>query len=107
MLVLTRKPAETIRIGEDIVIKVIKTGKGTVKIGIEAPANVRVMRGELEVDNAVPVIPANFGRRCEWSLTSILMLPDATRQTQLKPSDSFQHTSFFSFERTGLRRKGI
>lgn len=62
MLVLTRKPAETIRIGENIVIKVIKTGKGTVKIGIEAPANVRVMRGELEVDETpVPVIPANFG----------------------------------------------
>lgn len=34
MLVLTRKAAETIRIGNDIVIKVIKTAKGTVKIGI-------------------------------------------------------------------------
>ena len=61
MLVLTRKPAEIIRIGEDIVIKVIKTGKGTVKIGIEAPANVRVMRGELVEDEApAPVIPATF-----------------------------------------------
>ena len=59
MLVLTRKPAEIIRIGEDIVIKVIKTGKGTVKIGIEAPANVRVMRGELVADETpAPVIPA-------------------------------------------------
>jgi carbon storage regulator len=62
MLVLTRKPAEVIRIGENIVIKVIKTGKGTVKIGIEAPANVRVMRGELvEDETPVPVIPTNFG----------------------------------------------
>ena len=61
MLVLTRKPAETIRIGEDIVIKVIKTGKGTVKIGIEAPSDVRVMRGELvEDETPVPVIPAAF-----------------------------------------------
>jgi carbon storage regulator len=61
MLVLTRKPAEIIRIGEDIVIKVIKTGKGTVKIGIEAPANVRVMRGELVADETpAPVIPASF-----------------------------------------------
>ena len=59
MLVLTRKPAEIIRIGEDIVIKVIKTGKGTVKIGIEAPANVRVMRGELVADETpATVIPA-------------------------------------------------
>ncbi len=62
MLVLTRKPAETIRIGEDIVIKVIKTGKGTVRIGIEAPASVRVMRGELvEESTPVPVIPAVLG----------------------------------------------
>lgn len=62
MLVLTRKPAETIRIGDDIVIKVIKTGKGTVRIGIEAPANVRVMRGELvEESTPVPVIPAVLG----------------------------------------------
>jgi carbon storage regulator len=62
MLVLTRKPAETIRIGEDIVIKVIKTGTGTVKIGIEAPASVRVMRGELvEDERTAPVIPSTFG----------------------------------------------
>ena len=62
MLVLTRKPAEIIRIGNDIVIKVIKTGKGTVKIGIEAPANVRVMRGELVQDELpAPSIPSSFG----------------------------------------------
>jgi carbon storage regulator len=47
MLVLTRKVTETIQIGDGIVIKVIKTGRGSVKIGIEAPDDVRVMRGEL------------------------------------------------------------
>jgi carbon storage regulator CsrA len=36
-----------IQIGDDIVIKVIRTGKSTVKIGIEAPAHVRVLRAEL------------------------------------------------------------
>ncbi|MDA1231454.1 MAG: carbon storage regulator [Planctomycetota bacterium] len=62
MLVLTRKAAETIRIGNDIVVKVIKTAKGTVKIGIEAPANIRVMRGELVEDvHPVPSIPSSFG----------------------------------------------
>ena len=64
MLVLTRKSAETIRIGNDIVIKVIKTAKGTVKIGVEAPANIRVMRGELVEDHEVqpvPSLPASFG----------------------------------------------
>ncbi len=43
MLVLTRKRLETIKIGNDIVVKVIQTGKGTVKLGIEAPGDVRVL----------------------------------------------------------------
>ncbi|HUQ69444.1 MAG TPA: carbon storage regulator [Planctomycetaceae bacterium] len=47
MLVLTRKRDGVIRIGENIVIRVIRTGKTSVKIGIDAPANVRVVRGEL------------------------------------------------------------
>ena len=47
MLVLTRKTAETIHIGNDIVIKVISCGRGRVKIGVEAPNTVRVVRGEL------------------------------------------------------------
>jgi carbon storage regulator len=47
MLVLTRKMDEMIQIGDSIVIKVIATGRGKVKLGIEAPSSVRVLRGEL------------------------------------------------------------
>jgi carbon storage regulator len=47
MLVLTRKRSEMIHIGEDILIKVIRTGRSSVKIGIEAPDDIRVLRGEL------------------------------------------------------------
>ena len=46
MLILTRKRDDSIKIGEDIVIRVMRTGKGSVKIGIEAPASVRIVRGE-------------------------------------------------------------
>ena len=64
MLVLTRKPAETIQIGEDVVIKVIKTSKGTVKIGIDAPDDVRVVRGEL-VSESTAQSPGTSGvKRC-------------------------------------------
>jgi carbon storage regulator len=49
MLVLTRKKSEAIRIGNDVFVKVIRTGRSTVKIGIDAPANVRVVRGELVI----------------------------------------------------------
>ncbi len=47
MLVLTRKAMETIKIGDNVVIKVICTGTKSVRIGIEAPDDVRILRGEL------------------------------------------------------------
>ena len=47
MLVLTRKLAEGVRIGDDILVKVIRTGKGSIKIGIDAPDEMRVVRAEL------------------------------------------------------------
>ena len=57
MLVLTRKQSEMIQIGDDIVIKVIRTGKSTVKIGIEAPAHVRVLRAELCDEGQMSLVP--------------------------------------------------
>lgn len=47
MLVLTRKQGEEILIGDDIRIKIIRTG-GNVRIGIDAPDHIRVVRSELE-----------------------------------------------------------
>ena len=56
MLVLTRKRTESIKIGNDIVIKVIHTGTGTVKLGIDAPAQVKILRGELPEFPVPPVM---------------------------------------------------
>ena len=50
MLVLTRRLAETIRIGPDIVITVCKLSGGYVRIGVEAPREVVIVRGELVED---------------------------------------------------------
>lgn len=47
MLVLTRKKSEVIQIGDGIIVKVIQTGPGTVKLGIQAPKDVRILRAEL------------------------------------------------------------
>jgi carbon storage regulator len=58
MLILTRKRNESIRIGENIVVRVMRTSNGSVKIGIEAPDSVRILRGELsDPDNLVTVAP--------------------------------------------------
>ena len=47
MLVLTRKAGETITIEGDIVIQVVQVRGKQVRIGISAPKNKRVQRGEL------------------------------------------------------------
>lgn len=47
MLVITRKSNEEIVIGDNIVLKVISSGNGRVKLGIEAPQHVRIARGEI------------------------------------------------------------
>ena len=47
MLILSRKTGEEIILGDDIVIRVTEIGKGNVKLGIEAPAETIILRGEL------------------------------------------------------------
>jgi carbon storage regulator len=47
MLVLSRKTHETIVIGSDIQITVVSVSANRVKIGIQAPDYVRVLRSEL------------------------------------------------------------
>ncbi|UCF66057.1 MAG: carbon storage regulator CsrA [Acidobacteriota bacterium] len=47
MLVLSRKPGQSISIGEGIRIKVVAVQGQHVRIGIEAPASVTVVREEL------------------------------------------------------------
>jgi carbon storage regulator CsrA len=47
MLVLTRKLQEQIRIGDDVTITIMRIRGNTVRIGIEAPRDKRVIRSEL------------------------------------------------------------
>lgn len=47
MLVLTRKADEAISIGDSISVKVLEIRGNKVRLGIEAPSDVRIERGEL------------------------------------------------------------
>jgi carbon storage regulator len=47
MLVLGRKVNESIRIGDHILLKVIAIQEGQIKLGIEAPADVKILRTEV------------------------------------------------------------
>ncbi len=44
MLILGRKSGESIKIGDDITLHVVKISNGQVSIGIDAPANVIIER---------------------------------------------------------------
>ena len=48
MLVLSRRENERIQLGDSIMVTVVKVKGDRVRLGIEAPANVLVLRGELE-----------------------------------------------------------
>lgn len=47
MLILTRKPDETVVIGNDIRVRVMGVNGNQVRIGIEAPKNIEVDREEI------------------------------------------------------------
>jgi carbon storage regulator len=48
MLVLSRKESQRIKVGESIVVTVVRLGRDKVRLGIEAPADMVVLREELE-----------------------------------------------------------
>jgi carbon storage regulator len=48
MLVLSRRESQRIRLGDSIVITIVKISGDKVRVGIDAPANVLVLRDELE-----------------------------------------------------------
>lgn len=47
MLVLSRKPGEKIQIGDNITITVVRVSSDNVRLGIEAPREIEVLRSEL------------------------------------------------------------
>ena len=48
MLVLTRKSHEQIQIGDNITITILRVKGGAIRVGIDAPRSVTVLRKELE-----------------------------------------------------------
>ena len=69
MLVLSRKESQRIRLGDSIVITIVKISGDKVRVGIEAPANVLVLRDELEVHEASAMVkelaPSGRARRAD------------------------------------------
>jgi carbon storage regulator len=47
MLALGRKPGEYVVIGDNIIVKVVKNENGDLRLGIDAPKDVSIVRGEV------------------------------------------------------------
>ena len=48
MLIVTRKPGESVHIGEDIIVKILSVAGQNVRVGIDAPRDVPVHREEVK-----------------------------------------------------------
>jgi len=72
MLVLTRKAGEAVSIGDSIMIKVIEIKEGQVRIGIEAPADQRILREEIRVK-----VRKENRSAAEWDLTDFNKVIDS------------------------------
>jgi carbon storage regulator len=59
MLILTRKEREKLIINDNITIEIIEINKNSIKIGIEAPKEIPIIRGEIEEEIKMSNIAAN------------------------------------------------
>lgn len=54
MLVLSRKVGERILIGDKIAVTVVRVGPGVVRLGVEAPHELAIIREELKTGDQSP-----------------------------------------------------
>ena len=62
MLILSRKESECIHLGDDIIVTVVRVSGDKVRIGVQAPPHVKILRTELELNwveqTSLEVLPA-------------------------------------------------
>ena len=77
MLILSRRPGESLTIGDDVVVTVVAVSGNQIRLGITAPREVRVLREEIykAMRKENQTAAAN-------AIDSSRKLEDAVRQTQ-------------------------
>lgn len=95
MLVLTRRPTESIIIAGNIKITVVSVGPGRVKLGIEAPSDVRVDRQEIheKLEQSADVLSAITGEAAAGSQHTMVSGPDTALIVPADPADAPAATS--------------
>lgn len=85
MLILQRKAGEAIHIGEDIVVRISDIGSDRVKVAIDAPRGIAIVREELltakETNIAAAAAPATL------SLIHQVLHPEEAKTQETKNED--------------------
>ena len=53
MLVIGRRPGEYIVIGDEIKVKVVKSDAGDIRLAVDAPKDIKIVRGEIYEEEIV------------------------------------------------------
>ena len=48
MLILSRRESERVHLGDDIILTIVRVNGDKVRIGVEAPSHIKILRTELE-----------------------------------------------------------
>ena len=72
MLVLSRKPGERILIGNDVKVTIVRIGPNSVRIGIDAPGDMNIVREELCIEEKAGT---NGGHACSPSVGTPTLPP--------------------------------
>jgi carbon storage regulator CsrA len=99
MLVLTRKANEQVLIGNNIILSIVEVRGNRVKLGIDAPPGVDIMRAEL-LNRPVPLVVKPGARR-------ILIVDDCPEDRQLVRRCLAPARPQFEFAETDLGAQGL
>jgi carbon storage regulator len=90
MLILSRKPGESIVLDGGITVVVLACDKGGVRLGIEAPASVSIVRGEIvrqvaDENRRAGAVPLEEGRAL---LASLGVRPESATKSAAGSAES-------------------
>ena len=51
MLILSRRESERVHLGDEIVLTIVRVNGDKVRIGVEAPSHIKILRTELEISS--------------------------------------------------------
>lgn len=87
MLVLSRKPGEKLVVGKGITVTVVEVNGSRVRVGIEAPDDLRILRAELACwqTEAVDIEEEYLGRCVSHPVEEVPY--DNDNETRLRPDN--------------------